>query len=64
MLYVSISRVPGLSVGDSVLTCYITQVHIQQIGQRELKRAPALAKRTAEIKRREKALFEKHGVKL
>lgn len=39
-------------------------VHIQQIGQRELKRAPALAKRTAEIKRREKALFEKHGVKL
>ncbi|KAI0728750.1 acyl-CoA dehydrogenase NM domain-like protein [Fomitopsis betulina] len=38
-------------------------VHIQQIGQRELKRAPALAQRTAEIKRREKALLEKHGVK-
>ncbi|OCH94256.1 acyl-CoA dehydrogenase NM domain-like protein [Obba rivulosa] len=39
------------------------EVHIQQIGQRELKRAPALAKRTAEVKRKEKALLDKHGVK-
>ncbi|GBE79263.1 acyl-CoA dehydrogenase NM domain-like protein [Sparassis latifolia] len=37
-------------------------VHIQQIGQRELKRAPALAKRTAEIQKRERALLEKHGL--
>ncbi|KAI9001235.1 acyl-CoA dehydrogenase NM domain-like protein [Trametes punicea] len=38
-------------------------VHIQQIGQRELKRAPAVTKRHTEIKKREKALAEKHGVK-
>ncbi|KAI0786337.1 acyl-CoA dehydrogenase/oxidase [Abortiporus biennis] len=38
-------------------------VHIQQIGQRELKRAPSLAQRTAEIKKKEKQLFEKYGLK-
>ncbi|KLO15665.1 acyl-CoA dehydrogenase NM domain-like protein [Schizopora paradoxa] len=38
-------------------------VHIQQIGQRELKRAPALSKKHAELKQKEKALFTKHGVK-
>ncbi|KZT72631.1 acyl-CoA dehydrogenase NM domain-like protein [Daedalea quercina L-15889] len=38
-------------------------VHIQQIGQRELKRAPALARRTAEMKEREKALLAQYGVK-
>ncbi|KAK7695655.1 hypothetical protein QCA50_000291 [Cerrena zonata] len=38
-------------------------VHIQQIGQRELKRAPALAKRTAELKQKEKDLFQKYNVK-
>ncbi|KAH9951801.1 acyl-CoA dehydrogenase NM domain-like protein [Amylocystis lapponica] len=38
-------------------------VHIQQIGQRELRRAPALAKRTAEIKQKEKALLAKHNIK-
>jgi len=39
-------------------------VHIQQVGQRELKRAPALAKKSAEVKKREAALFERHGLKL
>jgi len=29
-----------------------------------LKRAPALAKKTAELKEREAELFERHGVKL
>ncbi|RPD61890.1 acyl-CoA dehydrogenase NM domain-like protein [Lentinus tigrinus ALCF2SS1-7] len=38
-------------------------VHIQQIGQRELKRAVALTKRTAEIKKKERALAEKYNVK-
>ncbi|CCM02826.1 uncharacterized protein FIBRA_04938 [Fibroporia radiculosa] len=38
-------------------------VHIQQIGQRELKRAPEISKRNADIKKREKLLLEKHGVK-
>ncbi|KAH9938431.1 acyl-CoA dehydrogenase NM domain-like protein [Fomitopsis serialis] len=38
-------------------------VHIQQIGQRELKRAPALANRTAEIKKREKRLLEQNNIK-
>jgi len=37
---------------------------MQQVGQRELKRAPALAKKTAEVKKREAALFERHGLKL
>ncbi|KAF8917780.1 acyl-CoA dehydrogenase [Mucidula mucida] len=34
-------------------------VHIQQVGQRELKRAPALAKKTAEMKKKEIAILEK-----
>ncbi|CDO74026.1 hypothetical protein BN946_scf185043.g76 [Trametes cinnabarina] len=38
-------------------------VHIQQIGQRELKRAQAVTNRHAEIKKREKVLADKHGVK-
>lgn len=39
------------------------QVHIQQIGQRELKRAPDLVKQTVEVKKKEKVLFEKYGLK-
>ncbi|KDQ64826.1 hypothetical protein JAAARDRAFT_28468 [Jaapia argillacea MUCL 33604] len=38
-------------------------VHMQQIGQRELRRAPALAKRTAEIKKKERVLMERLGMK-
>jgi len=38
-------------------------VHIQQVGQRELKRAPALAKKHAEVKKKEKVLMEKAGFK-
>ncbi|KAI0069047.1 acyl-CoA dehydrogenase NM domain-like protein [Artomyces pyxidatus] len=38
-------------------------VHIQQVGQRELKRAPTLAKKAAEIKKKEAALFEKYNLK-
>jgi len=38
-------------------------VHIQQVGQRELKRAPGLTKKQAEVKRKEKALLEKAGLK-
>jgi len=38
-------------------------VHIQQIGQRELKRAPELAQKHLEFKKREKALMQQHGVK-
>ena len=39
-------------------------VHIQQIGQRELKRATAVTKRHAEIKKKEKTLAERYGVKV
>ncbi|KAF8485035.1 acyl-CoA dehydrogenase NM domain-like protein [Russula ochroleuca] len=39
-------------------------VHIQQVGQRELKRAPTLAKKTAEAKKKEAELFNRHGSKL
>ncbi|KAH8106238.1 acyl-CoA dehydrogenase NM domain-like protein [Cristinia sonorae] len=38
-------------------------VHIQQVGQRELKRAPALTRRAAEIREKEKKLVEKYGLK-
>ncbi|KZP24670.1 acyl-CoA dehydrogenase NM domain-like protein [Athelia psychrophila] len=38
-------------------------VHIQQVGQRELKRAPGLTKKHAEVKRKEKALLENAGIK-
>ena len=40
------------------------QVHIQQVGQRELKRAPALARKAAENKKKEAVLFGKHGLKV
>jgi len=39
-------------------------VHIQQVGRGELKRAPALAKKAAEAKKREAELFGRHGMKL
>ncbi|KAI0269257.1 acyl-CoA dehydrogenase NM domain-like protein [Gloeopeniophorella convolvens] len=39
-------------------------VHIQQVGQRELKRAPALAKRTVAHKKKEAELFKQNGLKL
>ncbi|KAJ7368047.1 acyl-CoA dehydrogenase/oxidase [Mycena albidolilacea] len=38
-------------------------VHIQQVGQRELKRVPGLVKKAAELAKREKALFAKAGIK-
>ncbi|KAI0699413.1 acyl-CoA dehydrogenase NM domain-like protein [Cytidiella melzeri] len=38
-------------------------VHIQQIGQRELKRAPAVTKRFAEVKKKENDLFQKYNIK-
>ncbi|TCD71336.1 hypothetical protein EIP91_011107 [Steccherinum ochraceum] len=38
-------------------------VHIQQVGQRTLKRAPALVKRASEIKQKEKQLAEKYNIK-
>ncbi|KAJ7781485.1 acyl-CoA dehydrogenase/oxidase [Mycena metata] len=44
-------------------TLRIADVHIQQVGQRELKRAPALVKKAAELAQREDALFAKAGIK-
>jgi len=38
-------------------------VHIQQVGQRELRRAPALAKKHTETKKKQAALLEKNGLK-
>ncbi|GJE84601.1 acyl-CoA dehydrogenase NM domain-like protein [Phanerochaete sordida] len=37
-------------------------VHIQQIGQRELKRAPEVTRRFDEVRKREKEVFAKYGV--
>ncbi|KAF8974599.1 acyl-CoA dehydrogenase/oxidase [Flammula alnicola] len=37
-------------------------VHIQQVGQRELKRVPELLKKTQELKKKEAALLRKHGL--
>ncbi|KZW03959.1 acyl-CoA dehydrogenase NM domain-like protein [Exidia glandulosa HHB12029] len=39
------------------------EVHQQQIGQRELKRADEVKKRSADIKKKEAALFQKNGIK-
>ncbi|KAG1874662.1 acyl-CoA dehydrogenase/oxidase [Suillus subalutaceus] len=39
------------------------EVHIQQVGQRELKRAPGLHKRAAELKQKEFAVLSKAGIK-
>jgi hypothetical protein len=39
------------------------EVHIQQIGQRELKRAAGLVKKAQELKKREDALLAKHNIK-
>ncbi|THH05773.1 hypothetical protein EW146_g9813 [Bondarzewia mesenterica] len=38
-------------------------VHIQQVGQRELKRAPELAKKAAQVKKREAELLRKYDIK-
>ncbi|KAN0097686.1 Acyl-CoA dehydrogenase/oxidase, N-terminal and middle domain containing protein [Tylopilus felleus] len=38
-------------------------VHIQQVGQRELRRAPELRKRAAELSKKEVAIMQKAGVK-
>jgi acyl-CoA dehydrogenase len=38
-------------------------VHIQQVGQRELKRAPGLVKKAQELQRKEVAMLQKHGLK-
>ncbi|KAK0191216.1 acyl-CoA dehydrogenase/oxidase [Armillaria mellea] len=42
-------------------TLRIADVHIQQVGQRELKRAPGLIKKAAEIKKKEQEILEKAG---
>ena len=39
------------------------EVHIQQIGQRELKRAAGLVKGAQELKKREDVLLAKHDIK-
>ncbi|KAK0453366.1 acyl-CoA dehydrogenase/oxidase [Armillaria borealis] len=44
-------------------TLRIADVHIQQVGQRELKRAPGLVKKAAEIKKKELEILEKAGFK-
>lgn len=38
-------------------------VHIQQIGQRELKRAPEVTRRLDQTRKKEKELFAKYGIK-
>lgn len=38
------------------------QVHLQQIGQRELKRARLLKERSAALKEKEQALLKKYGL--
>jgi len=38
-------------------------VHIQQVGQRELKRAPGLVKKAQELRKKEAAMLQKYGLK-
>lgn len=38
-------------------------VHIQQVGQRELRRAPGLIKKAQELQKKEAAMLQKYGVK-
>jgi acyl-CoA dehydrogenase len=38
-------------------------VHLQQVGQRELKRAPGLVKKAQKLQRKEVAMLQKYGVK-
>lgn len=47
----------------SMLTTSIMKVHIQQIGKRELRRAPALVKQTAAMKKKEAQLMQHYGIK-
>ncbi|KAK0490753.1 acyl-CoA dehydrogenase/oxidase [Armillaria novae-zelandiae] len=44
-------------------TLRIADVHVQQVGQRELKRAPGLIKKAAEIRKKELEILEKAGFK-
>ncbi|KAF8528869.1 acyl-CoA dehydrogenase NM domain-like protein [Hysterangium stoloniferum] len=44
-------------------TLRLADVHIQQVGQRELRRATKLKMRSAEVKKKEAALWEKSGLK-
>ncbi len=39
-------------------------MHIQQVGQRELKRAPAVTQRHLDVKKKEKTLGERYNVKV
>jgi acyl-CoA dehydrogenase len=38
-------------------------VHIQQVGQRELRRAPGLVKKTGEVQKKEAAMLQKYSLK-
>ncbi|KAG2158888.1 acyl-CoA dehydrogenase/oxidase [Suillus bovinus] len=60
----------GLSQDQELASMYaqlrtlrLADVHIQQVGQRELKRAPELHKRAAELKEKEFAVLSKAGMK-
>lgn len=52
-----------IGVGLTQLVQGPDEVHIQQIGQRELKRAAGLVKKEQELKRREDALLAEHNIK-
>ncbi|KAJ8585305.1 acyl-CoA dehydrogenase NM domain-like protein [Rhizopogon salebrosus TDB-379] len=51
------------SMYANLRTLRLADVHIQQVGQRELKRAPGLHKRAAELKKKELAVLSKAGIK-
>ncbi|KAF8559047.1 acyl-CoA dehydrogenase NM domain-like protein [Imleria badia] len=60
----------GLSQDQELASMYaqlrtlrLADVHIQQVGQRELKRAPELHKRAVEFSKKEAAIMQKAGVK-
>ena len=46
-----------------MLMTVMVKVHIQQIGQRELRRVPALVKQTAAIKKKEAELMQRYEIK-
>jgi len=63
-----IADVKDLSVSclRAILTFMIQgpdAVHIQQVGQRELRRAPGLVKKAKELQTKEAAMLKKYGLK-
>lgn len=54
---------PYMTLADRLYQQGPDAVHIQQVGQRELRRAPALTQKALDLKKKENALLQKAGIK-